>query len=372
MKYWRGYLVAGLLAALGWGLTEFARNHVTLMDMVYPYMSRMIVTSMADWSANVDFCVWQVLLVVGIVAILATAVLMLVLKWNPIQWLGWVLAAVALVSVLNTGVYELNAYTGDLNEDLRLTVQEYNISDLETAALHFQKKANEWCGQVKRDSNGHVYHSDFAQLAEQAGDGFEFLTYEEGLSVFAGSRMPVKQLGMEQLFPDVAGMTVGLTGESAINPNVPHALQPFVICREMSRRMSIYHERDASFASITACIVNENPAYRYSGYLTAYYFCREALAAETTTTGKAAYMRVIEKEDAKVTKDLETYGNWLGEYIPDPEQTQIHDLMVSWYINEYVLPNLIVEEELFDPMDKTQVDLSTTIVDITETEDDDE
>ena len=54
------------------------------------------------------------------------------------------------------------------------------------------------------------------------------------------------------------------------------------------------------------------------------------------------------------------------------DTTQIHDLMVSWYINEYVLPTLIVEEDQFDPMDKTQVDLSTTIVDITETEDDGE
>jgi len=372
LKYWRGYLVAGLLAALGWGLTEFARTHVTLMDMVYPYMSRMIVTSMAQWSANVDFCVWQVLLVALIVAILLTAVLMLVLKWNPIQWLGWVLAVVSLVSILNVGVYELNAYTGDLNEDLRLTVQEYNISDLETAALHFQKKANELSGSVGRDSNGQVDHGDFATLAQQAGNGFEFLTYEEGLSVFAGSRIPVKQLGMEQMFADVAGMTVGLTGESAVNPNVPQALQPFVICREMARRMSIYHERDASFASIAACVVNETPAYRYSGYLTAYYFCRQALAAEPTTTGKAAYLRVIEKENAQVTADLETYGSWLGEYVPQEDQTQIHDLMVSWYINEYVLPTLIVEEEKFDPMDKTQVDLSTTIVDITETEDDGE
>ena len=36
LKYWRGYLVAALLAALTWALTEFAKAHTTLVDMIYP------------------------------------------------------------------------------------------------------------------------------------------------------------------------------------------------------------------------------------------------------------------------------------------------------------------------------------------------
>ena len=37
---------------------------------------------------------------------------------------------------------------------------------------------------------------------------------------------------------------------------------------------------------------------------------------------------------------------------------QVCDLLVNWHIQEIVLPSIAVEEELFDPYDESQVDLS--------------
>ena len=54
MKYWRGYLVAGILAVIAGSLTQFAEAHATLVDMIYPYMTRMVVGSLAEWSAGVS------------------------------------------------------------------------------------------------------------------------------------------------------------------------------------------------------------------------------------------------------------------------------------------------------------------------------
>ena len=56
MKYWRGYLVAAILAACTWAFQEFAQSHSKLVDMVYPYITRMIQTFMAGWSGGVEFC----------------------------------------------------------------------------------------------------------------------------------------------------------------------------------------------------------------------------------------------------------------------------------------------------------------------------
>ena len=53
MKYWRGYLVAAIMAAITWALTQFAQTHSVLIDMVYPYMTRLVVTSMADWTGGI-------------------------------------------------------------------------------------------------------------------------------------------------------------------------------------------------------------------------------------------------------------------------------------------------------------------------------
>ena len=37
---------------------------------------------------------------------------------------------------------------------------------------------------------------------------------------------------------------------------------------------------------------------------------------------------------------------------------EVCDLLVSWHIQEVLLPSMAVEETPFDPLDKTQVDLT--------------
>ena len=92
MKYWRGYLVAAILAACTWGFREFAQSHSKLVDMIYPYVTRMIQNFMAGWSGGVEFCVWQAVLLALAAVGGASSVLMIIFKWNPIQWFGWILA----------------------------------------------------------------------------------------------------------------------------------------------------------------------------------------------------------------------------------------------------------------------------------------
>ena len=120
MKYWRGYLVAAILAAITWALTQFAQAHSVLVDMIYPYVTRMIITSMSQWSGAMEFCLWQVLLIGLILAIIVSIVLMIVLRWNPIQWFGWVLTAVSCIVLLQTTIYGLNKYASPLADDVRL------------------------------------------------------------------------------------------------------------------------------------------------------------------------------------------------------------------------------------------------------------
>ena len=85
MKYWRGYLVAAIIGAITWALSEFARSHTMLVDMLWPYVTRTYQTYMSAWSSGVSFCIWQVIFILLIVLVLASIVLMIILKWNPIQ-----------------------------------------------------------------------------------------------------------------------------------------------------------------------------------------------------------------------------------------------------------------------------------------------
>ena len=142
MKYWRGYLVAAILAACTWAFREFAETHSKLVDMVYPYVTRMIQNFMAGWSGTVEFCLWQGILLALIAVAVATIVLMIIFKWNPIQWFGWIVAAASLVMLLHTGIFGMNEFAGPIAEDIRLSDKQCDAEDLEDAAAYYRDMAN--------------------------------------------------------------------------------------------------------------------------------------------------------------------------------------------------------------------------------------
>ena len=313
MKYWRGYLVAAILAAFTWGLVEFAKSHTVLLDMVYPYVSRILLGSLAEWSAVVDFCLWQVLAMVLGVGILASIVLMILLRWNPIQWFGWIVAIASLVYMLHTAVFGLNYYAGDLADDVRLDVREYSITELKKATIFYRDQANALAHQIPRDGNKLPDYPTFEELAEMCGEGFEILTHEKAIPVFAGSTIPVKKLGWSDMYTSmgISGFTFAVTGEAAVNPQMPAVTLPFTMCHEMAHRMSIASEQDANFAAYLACSVNPNPEIQYAGAFMAYLYCYNALATSNTSAAQKSAAEVRNGMDPLFAQDMADYNSFL-------------------------------------------------------------
>jgi len=384
LKYWRGYLVAGIMLAIAWALHQFAQAHSILVDMIYPYVTRLVINALADWSGAMSFCLWQVAIIFMVLLGLVSIILMVVLRWNPIQWLGWVLASVSLVVMLNTGLYGLNMYASPLTDDVRLTITDYTVTELSEATIYFRDKANELAKQISRDEKGNPDFGTFEELAAQAGKGFEYLTYEKAISVFSGSTAPVKKLSFQlgyTLRRD-SGVTVPLTGEACVNPDVPTALLPFAMCKEICHRMSIYTEPDAQFGAFLAGIYNESTAFQYSAYLTAYRQCYDALLSAPTSTAQACAKEADSGVNAQLRADLDDYTDFYGKTntarasnarISEPQETDgeetqaplityseyetVADLLVSWHIQEFVTPLHTEEEAPFNPLDPSQVDL---------------
>ncbi len=392
MKYWRGYLVAGILGAMSWALAEFAKSHTALVDMVYPYVTRLIQTFLAQWSGGVSFCLWQVLLLALGMALLASIVLMAVLRWNPIQWFGWVLTAGSIVLLLHTGLYGLNFSAGTLADDIRMEMADVTISQRVGAATYYRDQANKLAEQVARNEDGSVKFDDFDTLAIQAADGFNTLTYDDAISIFAGSTVPVKKLGWSDTFlrQGNAGVTIAITGEAAVNPDIPAISLPFAMCKEMAHRMSIVSEQDAKFAAFLACESNSSVQFQYSAYFMAYLHCYKDLMADSGSAAKAAVASLRAGMSDKLTQDLTDYDSfWMlyqdpmkyeqaeginRHYLPTDEEEvakrnyTVTDLLVSWHYQEIVLPSYVEEEEVFDPYDEGSVDLITKGTEPTEAE----
>ena len=383
MKYWRGYIAAAIIAILTGVLMAFAKSHTVLLDMVYPYMTRFIQTSLAGWSSSVGFCLWQLLVVLLGVLLLASIVAMIILRWNFFQWMGWVLTVACSLFFLHTGIYGLNSYAGPLSDDIALNITEYTVSELAEATAYYRDIANELSAQVPRNADGTTNYPSFAEMAQQAGEGFENLTYEQFKPVFAGSTLPVKELGWADMYTSmgITGVTMPLTGEAAVNPQTPDVALPFVMCHEMAHRMSIALERDANMAGFLACDANSDPIFRYSGYFMAFRYCYNALASIGSTSANAAAAEIYAGVGYYVRTDWNHYQNFFmqhqnknaskladaandnyikvsGDESGTKSYDEVYDLLVSWYIQEIYLPAHKEEEQSFDPLDKNQVDLT--------------
>ena len=383
MKYWFGYLTGGIFAAITWVLMEFGKRFSTLVDMVYPYVIRTLQDILAQWSSVVDFPIWQLLAVVLGVLILSSIVLMIVLKWNPIQWFGWVLAVFAGIYLVHTLVWGLNYYAGDLAEDMRLETASYNLEELTEATEYYRDIANILAEQVNRDANGNVDFAEFEILAEKAGEGFQRLTYDHHYPIFAGSTVPVKKLGWADMYTSmgITGYTFGITGEAAVNPQIPDVTLPFTMAHEMAHRMCIANERDANFAGFLACSVHSDPEFQYSAYFMAYRYCYSALSSVNAQAAAAAAARVSEGASELLKRDMQYYSDFFrtkqdkqatdfadavndtylktsGDTVGVASYGQVCDLLVNWHIQTIVLPSVTVEESHFDPYDESQVDQS--------------
>ena len=142
LKYWTGFLTAGIIGAITWALMRLAEKFAQLVDMVYPYVTRTVLGYLAQWSSGVDFILWQMAAMVLGIGLIASIVVMIVMKWNPVRWLGWVLTGAAVIYFLNTLVFGLNYYAGPLSDDIRLEVREYGVEELADAAVYYRDKAN--------------------------------------------------------------------------------------------------------------------------------------------------------------------------------------------------------------------------------------
>ena len=375
MKYWRGYLAAAILGALTWVLIQMGQKYTTLVDMVYPYVTRSVQTFLTAWTAPFDFLVWQTAVVFLAIGLIAALVLVFIFKLKVIRWLGWALTAIAAVVLLHTGLYSLNNYAGPIEDDLRLDMVDYTQSELETAAVFYRDMANTLAEQTARDENGNPTFAEFEELAALTGDGYRKLARERSFSIYGGDYTPVKRLGWAGIYSALGktGITVPLTGEAAVNPNIPDQGLPFAMAHEMAHRLCISREEDANFSAFLACAENDSAEYQYSGYFMAYRFCLAALnsvdaaAAETLAAGcSEVLLSDLEGYDRYFDENRDEQMTMLVAEVTDTyeEATEANELrygstcdyLVNWYIDQFVEEEVV--EEKFDPFDETQVDLS--------------
>ena len=109
----------------------------------------------------------------------------------------------------------------------------------------------------------------------------------------------------------------------------------------------------------------------------AYNYCYTAMCAIPTSTAQACAKETDQGVNEKLRHDLESYEKFFGEAVAENNRAEIPesakdesspitfseyssaaDLLANWYIQTYVVPLHVEEEQPFNPLDPNQVDLS--------------
>ena len=181
----------------------------------------------------------------------------------------------------------------------------------------------------------------------------------------------------------ITGVSMPLTGEAAVNPQIPVVSLPFTMCHEMCHRICIAQERDANLGAFLACDAHSNPIYRYSGYFMAFRYCYNALVSVGSATASSAANQIYSQIGPEMKQDLTQYRDFFNAHRDETASnvansandayikvsgdesgvksySEVSNLLVSWYIQEIYLPAHKEEEVKFDPLDRNQVDLTET------------
>lgn len=334
------FLVATVL------MIRAAKQHGDFLFMFYPGIMREIQAFLAEFSAKLDYLLWERVAMIALCWAGITLLIDILFQENLLRWVSGIAAVAAFLLCAYVGLNGLNHYAPSVSEGMRMNVRsDYSVSELKQAAIYYRTGANKASKEVDRNINGEFDAAEFSILAEQVGSGMKNMIRSS--YVFGGSTVAPKELGYLSKW-DIPSLYSCFTGECCVNPNVEDIALPFIMSREISRRMSIARDDDAEFIGILGCIASDSVDYRYSGYFMAYRFCMEAL--ESIDSDEADAVRVGESEALKTDISNCTFeiehslgAQWLPKVeeldkkeLENPTEgvADVASLLVSWYLHE--------------------------------------
>ena len=323
----------------------------------YRNVSRTVMKAVSAVTGLVPFSIWDVgaaVLALGAVVFLAVVI---VRRRGFLTWLTSVILILSLLASFAADGWLLNHYAPKLASEIGLEVRKYTEEELYLATKYYMDRAAEYAPLQARDRSGSLVRQDFKSIAKKAGKSYD----EPGKQwkIFRNaSGAPVKKLSVTGGFylkRGIAGIFMPLTAESSVPELDAVADLPYTMAHECAHRLGIASEEEANFAAYLACDCSDDPYFLYSGYYSAYIFCRNKLAKADSSWSKklneaavgegyellfqdvresAAWYKNFEKE--KAVKKMETVNdNYLKTFSQEEgvkSYGEVVNDLIAWYL----------------------------------------
>ena len=295
-----------ILAARTANFAEWYSEHI------YP----IAVESIDRVCGMIPFSVSEIGIYILILALLITLIRMIVksVHSHTLQalpgWLSGVLLAVGILAFLYTACCGINYHRKSFSEEEGIVTYEYSADELKEICIWLTEEINVRADDVGRDENGILE----LEASEREGGIEAMQSLAEEFPVLEGYYPQPKALIISEIlsYQGLTGIYLPFTVEANYNGDMPAYDKPFTVCHELSHLRGFMEEQEANFIAFLACISSERADFQYSGYLSGWVYCMNALYRADYESWQAVRGLLDEAAEPDLTANNEFWDRYEG------------------------------------------------------------
>ena len=227
-------------------------------------------------------------------------------------------------------LWGVNYYADDFCDKSGISPAPVAYEDLVSVTRYFADQTALCADAVPRGADG-TYAAPRAETLALAPTLYEGL-YDE----FPFLRIPVDPAPKPVFFSRVmsamgfTGVYFPFTGESCLNTDFPAATFPATVAHELAHRRGVASEQQCNFLGVLAAVRSDDPAYRYSGWLTGFIHLSNALYSVDPDLWREIRFSL----PASVDADLRASNAYWAQYEDKPvakASDRVYDTMLKSY-----------------------------------------
>jgi len=227
------------------------------------------------------------------------------------RFTAWVVSLLMLVFMVMDGA---NFYRLPADELFNLPDKRYDVQQLYLVTADLAAKTSAAREKLLEDENGRTVLSmdkgDFLELADDCYDNIS-----EKYSFLVTGTWRVKSVMLSHLwsYTGTTGVYCPWLGEANANTDVPDSGLGHTAAHEIAHTMGFAKENECNFLAFIACSTSGIPDYEYSGYLSAYNYCANALYKADEELWRKAYSNLSDGVVRDLIQRSEYWDSFEGE-----------------------------------------------------------
>ena len=225
-------------------------------------------------------------------------------------WFSCAVLAVSILAFLYTAGCGVNYHRKTFSSEEGIIASDYTAEELQEICIRLTEEVNSRAGKVSRDSDGVMILT--APEGEGAVEAMEKLA-EAFPSLKGYYPMPKKVAVSEILsYQGLTGVYSPFTIEANYNGDMTPYNIPFTACHELSHLRGFMEEKEANFIAFLACIGSDRTDFQYSGYLSGWTYCMNALYMADAEAWQETRSLLDKKAEADVWANSQFWNSYEG------------------------------------------------------------